>query len=150
MRFRYQDSTTQKTSYAHYAPEDFVWKLMQHVLPRGFKRVRDFGFLHPNANKKLLRAQALLNMKVKPFMRVKNQPICGHCKQPAAVILVLPKRIPLLFRAQWVEANRNFQPLPSRCTECNCLLFEFIAFYSGYFNWSSRPRIACAPKLENR
>ena len=113
VRFRYQDSSTKKTNYAHYAPEDFVWKLMQHVLPRGFKRVRDFGFLHPNAKKKLLRAQALLNLKVKPFMLAKKQPICGHCKQPAAVILVLPKRIPLLFRAQWVEVNKNLQPLPS-------------------------------------
>jgi len=113
VRLRYQDSATKKISYSQYKPEDFVWKLLQHVLPRGFKRVRDFGFLHPNAKRKLHQVQALLKSKINVMTPVKKTPICGYCKQPVAVILVLPKRIPLLFRSQWVEANIVPQPLPS-------------------------------------
>ena len=28
----------------------FLWLLLQHVLPKGFRRARNFGFLHPNSN----------------------------------------------------------------------------------------------------
>ncbi len=26
----------------------FLWLVLQHVLPKGFRRARNFGFLHPN------------------------------------------------------------------------------------------------------
>jgi hypothetical protein len=113
VRLRYQDSTTKKIGYVQYAQEDFVWKLMQHVLPRGFKRVRDFGYLHPNAKRKLHQVQELLKAKVKANTAKKKEPICGCCKQPVAVILVLPKRIPFLFRAQAIVAGTTPQPSPS-------------------------------------
>ena len=29
---------------------DFLKLVLQHVLPKGFRRVRDYGFLHGNAN----------------------------------------------------------------------------------------------------
>ncbi len=31
--------------------EDFLQLIVQHVLPRGFRRVRDYGFLHGNAKR---------------------------------------------------------------------------------------------------
>ncbi len=113
MRLRYQDSTTKKIGYMQYNQEDFVWKLMQHVLPRGFKRVRDFGFLHPNAKRKLHQVQELLKVKIKANTTPKKEPICEHCKLPVTVILVLPKRIPFLFRVQSVVAGTPPQPSPS-------------------------------------
>ncbi len=27
---------------------DSLWLILQHVLPKGFRRARNFGFLHPN------------------------------------------------------------------------------------------------------
>ena len=30
---------------------DFLWLLLRHVLPRGFRRARDYGFLHGNAKR---------------------------------------------------------------------------------------------------
>ena len=113
VRLRYQDSTTKKIGYVQYAQEDFVWKLMQHVLPRGFKRVRDFGYLHPNAKRKLHQVRELLKVKVKANTAKKKEPICGCCKQPVAIILVLPKGIPFLFRAQAIVAGTTPQPSPS-------------------------------------
>ena len=28
---------------------DFLWLVLQHVLPKGMRRSRNFGFLHPNS-----------------------------------------------------------------------------------------------------
>jgi hypothetical protein len=30
--------------------EDFIGRFLQHVLPRGFQKVRHFGFAHPRQN----------------------------------------------------------------------------------------------------
>jgi hypothetical protein len=52
--FRYVEARTGKTGCRTLKGEDFVWLVLQHVLPKGFRRVRDYGFLHGNA-KRLLR-----------------------------------------------------------------------------------------------
>ena len=45
--FRYtENSGTVKTRTLPGA--DFLWLLLQHVLPKGFRRSRDYGFLHSN------------------------------------------------------------------------------------------------------
>lgn len=43
------------------AGADFLWLVLQHVLPKGFRRARNFGFLHPNC-KRLI---ALLHLLLK-------------------------------------------------------------------------------------
>jgi len=62
--FRFRDSKTRKLRHRTVAGEDFLWLLLQHVLPRGFRRARDFGFLHGNAVKTLKLVQLLLYAKV--------------------------------------------------------------------------------------
>jgi hypothetical protein len=47
--FRYVDSKTGKTKTRKVAGEQFLWLLLQHVLPKRFRRARNFGFLHPNS-----------------------------------------------------------------------------------------------------
>ena len=32
---------------------DFLWLVLQHVLPKGLRRARNFGFLHPTARARL-------------------------------------------------------------------------------------------------
>ena len=49
---------------------DFLWLVLQHVLPKGLRRSRNFGFLHPNsaAAVRLLQAghrRRLMNRKSK-------------------------------------------------------------------------------------
>ncbi|MCF6299095.1 MAG: transposase [Thiomicrorhabdus sp.] len=39
---------------------DFLWLLLKHVLPRGFRRARDFGFLHGNCKKQVRILQVIL------------------------------------------------------------------------------------------
>lgn len=48
--FRYVDNNgSTKTRTLEGAA--FLWLLLQHVLPKGFRRARDYGFLHANAKK---------------------------------------------------------------------------------------------------
>jgi len=47
--FKYINSTTKETQYRTLKGEDFLYLILKHVLPRGFRRVRDYGFLHSNA-----------------------------------------------------------------------------------------------------
>jgi hypothetical protein len=71
---------------------------MQHVLPRGFRRVRDYGFLHPNAKRQLQRVQLILKMEIAPKVLEKKEILCQVCKKAVTVVLVNAKKIPLLFR----------------------------------------------------
>jgi hypothetical protein len=49
LTFQYRDSATGKMARRTLPGEDFLWLLLQHVLPKGLRRSRNFGFLHPTA-----------------------------------------------------------------------------------------------------
>lgn len=85
--FTYIDSETGETRYRRLKGEDFLHLLMRHVLPRKFRRVRDYGFLHGNAKKALFLVQLVLHQKIK-VMKPRPRPIfkCPHCKSPMAVV----------------------------------------------------------------
>lgn len=81
--FRYQNSKTRKTETRTLAGADFLWLLLQHVLPKGFRRARNFGFLHPNSKRliqllhvlfKLAPQRSLGWLKKRPSLRC---PCCG-------------------------------------------------------------------------
>jgi len=84
--FRYTDSDSGKTKYRKLKGEDFLQLVMQHVLPSGFRRVRDYGFLHGNA--KRLRSLLQLILRVKTWV-VKRRPrpvfMCSCCKSAMVI-----------------------------------------------------------------
>ena len=45
--FYYQETATAKTKYCTVPAEEFIHRFLQHVLPRGFVKVRYFGFFSP-------------------------------------------------------------------------------------------------------
>jgi putative transposase len=57
--FRYRDSKTQCVQIRTVSGEHFLWLLLQHVLPKGLRRARNFGLLHPNSRHKLQLIQLL-------------------------------------------------------------------------------------------
>jgi len=78
--FRYIDGNTKQTCTETLDGEDFLWKVIQHVLPRGFHRVRDYGFLHHNSRILLHRVQLLFSMKIHPKEeRVRPCFCCREC-----------------------------------------------------------------------
>jgi hypothetical protein len=57
--FRYRDSKTRRVQIRTVSGEHFLWLLLQHVLPKGLRRARNFGLLHPNSKHKLQLIQLL-------------------------------------------------------------------------------------------
>jgi putative transposase len=85
--FKYIESSTGKTLYRTLKGEDFLHLILQHVLPKGFRRVRDYGFLHGNAKKLLFLVQLILYVVVK-VIRKRSRPvfICPCCKSPMVIL----------------------------------------------------------------
>lgn len=85
--FKYIESDTGITKYRPLKGEDFLHLTMQHVLPKGFRRVRDYGFLHSNAKKLLFVVQLILHVKVKEIEQ-RPRPVfkCPRCKSPMVVL----------------------------------------------------------------
>lgn len=85
--FRYQDSATGQTCTRTLKGEDFLWLVLQHVLPKGFRRVRDYGFLHGNAKRVLLLVQLVLRVMIAPAL-VRPRPVfrCPHCKATMEIV----------------------------------------------------------------
>lgn len=85
--FQYTDSTTGKTKIRTLLGEDFILLLLQHTLPKGFRRARDFGFIHGNAKKTLRLVQYLLKVHIPLFTKQKKVCfVCQHCKSPLTII----------------------------------------------------------------
>ncbi len=85
--FRYVESSTGKTRYRTLNGEDFLFLIIQHVLPKGFRRVRDFGFLHGNAKKLLALVQLVLRVIITEIQQ-RPRPIfkCPCCKKAMIVL----------------------------------------------------------------
>ena len=79
--FSYTESETGKTKYRKMRGEDFLFLILQHVLPKGFRRCRNYGFLHGNAKKTLHLLQLILQSKIKESKEIEipkfKCPKCG-------------------------------------------------------------------------
>lgn len=85
--FRYQDSQSKQIKTRRVAGETFIWLLLQHVLPKGFRRSRDYGFLHGNAKSTIRLIQWLFRVPVPvPAARSKAQRACPCCHSKMTVV----------------------------------------------------------------
>ena len=58
--FAYTDTRTGVEKLMSLKPFEFMRRFLQHVLPKGFMKIRYFGFLHPSSSIPLKLAVALL------------------------------------------------------------------------------------------
>jgi len=92
MAFRWKDyahGSKQRTMTL--SPEEFLRRFVQHVLPRGFPRIRYFGWLANRSRKNLLPLCRLLLHQPPPATQASslNQPTtwpCPLCQGPMYVI----------------------------------------------------------------
>jgi len=87
--FQYKDSKSKtfKTITEHAC--QFLWRVIQHVLPKGFRRARNYGFLHGNAKATLKRLQLQLKVSLPPLRAVTKRPVCcDKCHQPMELYLM--------------------------------------------------------------
>ncbi len=91
--FKYTNSKTGKTESRTLNGEDFLWLVLQHVLPKGFRRVRDYGFLHGNARKLLLLIQLTLKVLIEAnTIRARPSFQCPVCNSPMHLVRIVRPR----------------------------------------------------------
>jgi len=85
--FKYIDSDTGETKFRILPGEKFLHLIVQHVLPRGFRRVRDYGFLHGNAKKMLFLIQLILQVIIAELApRPRPAFKCPFCKASMVIV----------------------------------------------------------------
>jgi hypothetical protein len=95
--FRYQDSKTQQMCTRTLPATKFLWLILRHVLPKGFRRARNFGFLHPNSKRLLGLLHYLLGVnpnQTLAWLRKRPELKCRCC---GGNMRIVKTRIPPLF-----------------------------------------------------
>lgn len=84
---RYRDSRDSKTRVMTLHPHEFLRRFLQHLPPRGFHRVREFGLLHVRQRHTLLRLQLMLGsgrrIETKPGSPTRLLRRCPMCRSTA-------------------------------------------------------------------
>jgi hypothetical protein len=96
--FRYKDSKTNTFKTRRLLGEAFIALVLQHTLPKGFRRVRDYGFLHGNAKRILKIVQWVLQIATPMAKRTeRKKSLCPKYQSPmrfTGFIPALPKLRP--------------------------------------------------------
>jgi len=87
--FRYTDNQG-VTQMLTLAGAEFLWMLLQHVLPKGFRRTRDYGLLHGNAKRWIQWLYLLLRLGV-PEPTEKPPLCCRHCGSTTVSLTICPR-----------------------------------------------------------
>jgi len=97
--FAYIDSETKVRKTRSLPGPEFLKLLLMHVLPKGFRRVRDYGFLHGAAQKTLAFLQLMLNIVLKPLESTPRPEIsCPNCGKPMKLVSFKVKRVLVFIR----------------------------------------------------
>jgi Putative transposase/Transposase zinc-binding domain len=92
--FRYQDSKTRQMRTRTLPGVQFLWLILRHILPKGFRRARNFGFLHPNSKRLIQLLQVLLGVnpnRALAWLR-KRPPL--QCRCCGGSMTIIKTRIP--------------------------------------------------------
>jgi hypothetical protein len=95
--FRYRDSRTRQFKYRTLSGARFLWLILRHALPRGFRRARNFGFLHPNSKRLIQLLQRLLKFDPQRTVALMTKRPAMRCACCGAKMAILKTRLPPLF-----------------------------------------------------
>lgn len=85
--FKYVESKSGSTKFRTLKGEEFLRLILLHVLPRGFRRVRDYGFLHSNAKRLRSLVQLILHVIIRKLeLRPRPAFKCPCCKVPMMIV----------------------------------------------------------------
>jgi hypothetical protein len=99
--FRFRDSKTGKAAVRTVSGAIFLWLILQHVLPKGLRRARNFGFLHPNSKRLIALLHVVLKLDPsRALLWIKPRPplLCPCCGAPMRIVrtrLPVPERTPV-------------------------------------------------------
>jgi hypothetical protein len=93
--FKYKDSEDQRWHAMTLPVMEFLRRFLQHVLPKGFQRVRYYGWLSPAAKTRWERILALLDCKPAALQASPAvPPLCPRCASPLIWIATLTRAPP--------------------------------------------------------
>lgn len=98
--FRYMDAKAKRYRTKTVPGEYFLWLLMQHVLPKGFRKVRCYGFLHPCSKKVIALLQLVLRFNPMTMLKKLKPRAKFSCKYCGADIEIIRTMIPPAFLPQ--------------------------------------------------
>ena len=112
--FRYRDSGTGKNTLRTVSGAHFLWLVLQHVLPKGLRRSRNFGVAHPNCKHR--QRLTLLRMGLKPSAMAPGTPGTQPSAQPSTqpALSERPKLKCQCCGAVMVIVRRRIAPLATR------------------------------------
>ena len=85
--FKYTESRSAQRQFRTLKGEDFLFLIVQHVLPKGFRRIRDYGFLHSNAKKLLSLVQLVLRVVIDEIIQRPRPTFkCPCCQSPMVIV----------------------------------------------------------------
>ena len=99
MSFRYRNAKTGRMEQRTASGADFLWLVLQHLLPKGFRRARNFGFLHPNCKRLIALLQVMLKLAPAApmaWLRERAPILCTCC---GAAMKIVRTRIRAAIRA---------------------------------------------------
>jgi hypothetical protein len=93
--FRYTDTKTAKSKTMKLKAFEFIRRFLQHVLPRGFMKVRYYGFMHPSSHFPLKVAAVLMGASCGFYGRKKKEgdpaiPRCSECNSIVRYLYFIP------------------------------------------------------------
>ena len=95
--FCYRNAKTGKMERRTVPGAHFLWLMLQHVLPKGFRRARNFGFLHPNCKRVIALLHVLLKFvpaQAITWFKERAPILCTCC---GAVMTIMKTRIRSVF-----------------------------------------------------
>lgn len=103
---RWTCSNTGKTDILRLSPHEFIRRWLLHVLPKGFTRIRHYGFLSPAAKKTRIRVRLMLSATVEapPVLPEPAPFTCEHC---GGSLTFLREIAPSMFSRGPPAANRR-------------------------------------------
>ncbi len=101
--FRFRDAKTGKMELRTVPGAQFLWLVLQHVLPKGLRRARNFGFLHPNCKRLIALLHVLLRfVPATALAAVRPRPPvpCPCCGAAMKIVRTLLRPMPVPITAQ--------------------------------------------------
>ena len=97
--FQYRDRKTGQNRVCRLAGEEFLRRFLQHVLPKGFQRVRSYGWMSPAATDRWQRIHSLLHWTAPPRVPIVAPPpiLCPCCQKPMRLVGTFPRSPPLRY-----------------------------------------------------
>ncbi len=100
--FRYQHSKSKKFLTRTLPGAQFLRLILQHVLPKGFRRMRNFGFLHPNSKRLITVLQYLTGINPNKALAWFRERPLFTCQCCGGLMKIIKTMLPPLLKFMYV------------------------------------------------